>query len=125
MGHKRYPMIFVDIDRVSKAAHASSGAAQEHELGHAFGLEHVCQPATAQHTSLMATSNNMKPAWFDPLVTSDESFACADAGGEQGDRSMGFSDFTLTIAKSTGELAAVDQMSIIAGNIAAVARAHR
>ena len=94
-----------------------------HELGHAFGLDHVCQPASSQHTNLMATSGNMNTDWYDPSGTPGVNFKCSDVGGDQGDRSMGFSDFTITVARPTGELATVDQMSIITGNIAAVVRA--
>lgn len=123
VGNKRFPVLFVDIDRVSKARHGETAAAQEHELGHAFGLHHVCQPQGALHTSIMPTSNTMKLSWFDPAAPDDATFRCVDAGGAQGDRSMGFSDFTLSTASSSGNLAAVDQMATIQGNIAAVARA--
>ena len=76
------PFIFLDYARLPHIA-----AAEEHELGHIFGLGHICSTVTSNNSS----SNIMSSAILN----------CASAGIATGLRDIGFNREQLEVIKDT------------------------
>ena len=56
--HGKQPFILLDWERLDH----TKMSPEEHEMGHAFGLGHVCEPGAKRnsHTNIMASSSNCK-----------------------------------------------------------------
>ncbi len=88
-GHGRYnsgkPYILLDYHRINKRINA----AEEHEMGHAFGVAHICNSMISEKTqsSNIMTSEGKYPCEGGIVPVSDQ---CECTAGKTGKRDNGF-----------------------------------